>query len=96
MEGIHIISTNISLHECLTLCCNEGPALCQYVWVFEGRCIALPCLTNMTACRPQTVDGLPSMLVAIKYNNTEIQNQTMSGLLYNMCWYSYGSSVVLL
>ena len=88
MEGMHILSRdNISLHECLTLCCNEGPTSCRYVWLFEGHCVGMPCVTNKTACAPQTIQGLPSTVVSVYYNNnSEIGNQTTSGLLTcNMC-----------
>ena len=86
VEGIHVISRkNISLNECLTLCCDEGPTLCHYVWLFEGYCVGMPCLTNKTACSPQAVDGLPSIVVAVKYNISESGDQTTPGLLsYNM------------
>lgn len=94
VEGIHLLARNISLNECLSLCCEEGPTVCHYVWLFEGRCIGLPCLTNKTACSPQIMGGLPSTLVSVKYNNnTERGNQTTAGLSsYNMVWYSYSVS----
>ena len=86
VEGIHIISRkNISLNQCLTLCCDEGPTLCDHIWLFEGRCVGMPCLTNKTACSPQTINGLPSTVILIKYNNIESGDQTTPGLSsYNM------------
>ena len=86
VEGIHIISrNNVSLNECLTLCCDEGPTLCQHIWLFEGRCVGMPCLTNKTACSPQVVDRLPSTIIAVKYKNIESGDQTTPGLLsYDM------------
>ena len=74
VDRLHIITTNVSLNECVTLCCDEGPTLCQYVWLFEGRCVGMPCITNQTACSPQTVNGLPSTMIVIKYN--KVNNTT--------------------
>ena len=76
VDGLHIISNNVSLNECLTLCCHEGPTLCQYMWLFEGHCVGMPCLTNKTACSPQTVNGLPSTMIAVKYDSV---NSTAPG-----------------
>ena len=83
MEGMYILSKNVSVIECLRLCCDKGPTLCRYVWLFHDRCIGLPCVTNMTACAPQTVDGLPSTMFAIKYD-IEKGNRTTPGKLYGL------------
>ena len=81
VEGSHILSRNVSLNECISICCQEGAQLCQHVWMLRGYCVGLPCLNNKTACGPVTVDHLPSTLVSIKYNiNIKEGNQTTSGL----------------
>lgn len=81
VKGIHILSKNISLNECISLCCHEGPSKCHYVWFFDQRCVGLPCLTNKTACSPQTMEGLPSTLVSIKYKSDEKGDGTTPGVL---------------
>jgi len=79
VKGIHILSKNASLHDCLSLCCNEGPTLCHKIWLYKSRCVALPCLTNKTACSPQSIEKLPSIVVSVKYGNNETGNQTTPG-----------------
>ncbi|XP_065898238.1 dyslexia-associated protein KIAA0319-like protein [Dysidea avara] len=72
VEGLRILSGNVSFNECLSLCCNEGPSQCGYLWLFGTRCVALPCITNKTACSPHTLMSLPSVLVEIKYDKDHV------------------------
>jgi len=72
VEGLRILSGNVSFNECLSLCCSEGPSQCGHLWLFGTRCVALPCITNKTACSPRTLMSLPSVLVEIKYGQDQV------------------------
>jgi len=72
VEGLRILSGNVSFNECLVLCCSGGPSQCSYLWLFGTRCVALPCITNKTACSPRTLMSLPSVLVEIKYGKDQV------------------------
>ena len=76
VEGLRVLSGNVSFNECLSLCCNEGPSQCGYLWLFGTRCVALPCITNKTACSPRTLTSLPSVLVEIKYDGNHVTSGT--------------------
>lgn len=58
-----------SLKECAKQCCKLGPEICQYAWVFTGKCFAVGCTEeNSRKCVPKTLSTLTtSIYVALHY-----------------------------
>lgn len=74
--------------ECIQECCKLGPNLCQYVWIFTGKCFAVGCTEeNAHKCAPLKVSTLESSVYAsIQYPSSSSsfssQEQTVPGAVH--------------
>ncbi len=70
--------------ECIQECCKLGPNLCQYVWIFTGKCFAVGCTEeNAHKCAPLKVSTLESSVYAsIQYpsSSSSFSSQEQTGI----------------
>ncbi len=46
----------IEAEDCANLCCGRGSSICQYAWLFDGKCYAVSCTAdNKINCLPMSV-----------------------------------------
>lgn len=46
----------LSALQCLEKCCDLGPSVCQFIWVFESKCFAVACSSGYELlCKPKEI-----------------------------------------
>ena len=65
--------------QCLLKCCELGPQVCQYLWLFKGNCVAVACTPHTSiSCTPEQLvpADVPSSVTA--YVNIEYSREDSS------------------
>lgn len=75
-SGVEVDSVTALLHttdmeRCIQACCQRGPNVCQYAWLFEGKCLAVSCHLNPAKCYPKSVSTYTSLYAKIGYYDEE-------------------------
>ena len=64
-----------SREQCVRVCCQEGPSVCQYAWMFEGMCFAVACPSNPSKCAVEDLGISGTTYIEMAYTGQEDEGQ---------------------